>query len=143
MSDFSMFMKKNKKVRENSFYPATKNFVDEAGEPLLWEIKPITTEEDQRIQMECIKEVPIPGKRNQFRQKLDANLYLVKQAVTAIVYPNLNDAALQDSYGVKSPEDLLKAMIDNPSEFSDLISYIREQSGFEAEISDEVEEAKN
>lgn len=143
MSDFSMFMKKNKKVRENSFYPATKNFVDEAGEPLLWEIKPITTEEDQRIQMECTKDVPIPGKRNQFRQKLDANLYLVKQAVAAIVYPNLNDAALQDSYGVKTPEDLLKAMIDNPSEFSDLLSYIREQSGFEAEVSDEVEEAKN
>jgi len=143
MSDFSMFMKKNKKVRENTFYPATKSFVDENGEPLLWEIRPITTDEDQRMQMECTKEVPIPGKRNQFRQRLDPSAYLAKQAVAAIVYPNLHDAALQDSYGVKTAEDLLKAMIDNPSEYSDLVAYIREQSGFEAEMSDEVEEAKN
>jgi hypothetical protein len=34
-------------------------------------------------------------------------------------------------------------MIDDPSEYSDLMSFIQEQSGFDKDIQDEVEEAKN
>lgn len=143
MSDLSIFMKKNKKVRENTFFPATEAFTDANGEPVKWEIKPLTTVEDERIREECIKEVPVPGKKGQLRQKLDVNAYLVKQMVAAVVFPNLHDAALQDSYGVKTPEDLLKAMIDNPSEFVDFGNYIREYSGFDADVETEVEEAKN
>ena len=143
MSDLSIFMKKNKKIRANTTYPATKAFVDAKGEPILWEIKPLTTAEDERIRDECIKEVPIPGKKGQFRNKVDVNAYLNKQMVAAIVFPNLNDAALQDSYGVKTPEELLKALIDNPSEFNDFGNFIREYSGFDTDLESEVEEAKN
>lgn len=143
MSNLSVFLKKNKKQRENAFYPATASIVDEKGKPVMWEIRPITTAEDEKIRDECMKEVPIPGKRNQFRMKIDPNAYMTKQMVAAVVTPNLYDAALQDSYGVKTPEDLLKEMVDNPSEFMDLGNFIREHSGFDAELAEEVEEAKN
>lgn len=143
MSNLSLFMKKNKKIRENSFYPATKSLTDEKGEPLQWEIKPLTTEESERIRMECTKDVPVPGKRGQYRTKVDTNLYNDKLMVGAIVFPDLYNAELQDSYGVKTPEALLKAMIDNPSEYYDLLNYITEQSGFDRDIQDEIEEAKN
>ena len=136
-------MKKNKKIRKNTFYPATKTLLDEKGSPLMWEIKPLTTAETETIRAECTKEIPVPGKRNMFRDKVDTNLYLDKMMVAAIVFPDLYNAELQDSYGVKTPEALLKAMIDDPSEYSDLLGYIQEQSGFDKDIKDEIEEAKN
>ena len=55
MGNLALFMKKNKKVRENTFYAATSSLVDENGEPLKWEIKPLTTEEVERIRLECTK----------------------------------------------------------------------------------------
>ena len=143
MGNLALFMKKNKKVRENTFYAATSSLVDENGEPLKWEIKPLTTEEVERIRTECMKEVPVPGKRGQFRTKVDSNLYNDKLMVAAVVFPDLYNKELQDSYGVMSPEALLKKMIDNPSEYFDLLGYVSEQSGFDKEIEDEIEEAKN
>lgn len=143
MATLAVFMKKNKKQRENAFYPATKSIVDDKGNPIMWEIRPVTTREDEEIRDSCMKEIPVPGKRGQFRQKIDINTYLVKQMVAAIVYPNLLDAALQDSYGVKTAEDLLRELVDNPSEFADLGTFIREHSGFDADMAEEIEEAKN
>jgi hypothetical protein len=143
MGNLALFMKKNKKVRQNAFYPATKTLLDEKGNPLMWEIKPLTTEETEKIRLECTREVPVPGKKNMFRDKVNSNLYLDKMMVAAIVFPDLYNAELQDSYGVKTPEELLKKMIDDPSEYSDLMSFIQEQSGFDKDIQDEVEEAKN
>lgn len=143
MGNLALFMKKNKKVRENTFYAATSSLVDENGESLKWEIKPLTTEEVERIRLECTKEVPVPGKRGQFRTKVDSNMYNDKLMVAAVVFPDLYNKELQDSYGVMSPEALLKKMIDNPSEYFDLLGYVSEQSGFDKEIEDEIEEAKN
>ena len=60
-----------------------------------------------------------------------------------MVVPDLYDAELQDSYDVKTPEDLLKALVDDPSEYSDLRTFIQELSGFDADLGEEVEEAKN
>ena len=42
MSKFAKFMKANKAVKENGFYPATKSLCDEKGNPLDWEFKHIT-----------------------------------------------------------------------------------------------------
>ncbi len=61
----------------------------------------------------------------------------------SIVYPDLYDAELQDSYGVKTPEDLLLAMVDNPGEYSDLTAFVQKFQGFDVSFSDKVDEAKN
>jgi len=143
MSTLALFMKGNKKTRTNTFYAATKSLVDKDGKPLKWEIKHVTTEEDERIRDACTTEVPIPGKRNQFRIKIDANAYMTKQIVASVVFPNLYDAELQDSYDVKTPEDLLKQMVDDPVEFAEFASFVREFNGFEEDINDLVDEAKN
>lgn len=143
MSNLALFMKKNKKVRPNTQYPATKSLVDEKGNPLMWEIKPLTTEESEKIRLDCQRDVPVPGKRGQYRTKIDTNLYNDKLMVAAIVFPDLYNAELQDSYGVNTPEELLKKMIDNPSEYYDLLNYITEQSGFDKDIQEEIDEAKN
>lgn len=143
MSNLTLFLKKNKKVRANAFYPATKSILDGNGEPVKWEIRPLTTAEDEQIRNECTYDAPVPGKRGQYRTKIDVNAYLNKQMCAAIVFPDLRNAELQDSYGVKTPEDLLKALVDDPAEFADLREFIQEISGFSTDLTEEVQEAKN
>lgn len=142
MSNLSMFLKKNKKQRENIFYAASADFTDENGKAALWELRAVTTAENDRIRDDCTKEIK-DKKSGIVRQKVDQNLYLARLACASIVFPNLNDAALQDSYGVKTPEALLKEMIDNAGEYSALVAKVSELSGFDREPADEVEEAKN
>ncbi len=143
MSKFSKFMKQNKVQKENTTYVATKSLVDENGEPLVWTIKAMTTRENDSIRDTCTREVQVTGKPNLFRPKLDTSKYIAKMICASVIYPNLNDKELQDSYGVMTPEDLIKEMVDDPGEYGDLASFVQEYNGFSTTLEDKVEEAKN
>ena len=143
MSNLSMFLKKNKIQKENTTYPATKSLLDEDGKPLLWEVKPLTTKDNENIRESCMFDVPMKGKPNMFRQKLNTSLYLAKTMVASIAFPNLYDVELQDSYGVKTPEELLKEMIDDPGEYNEFAAFIQQFNGFDTTMEEKVEEAKN
>lgn len=143
MSNLSRFLKKNKIQKENTTYPATKSLLDEEGNPLLWEIKPLTTKENEDIREACTIEVPVKGKPNMFRPKLNTSNYIAKMIVASVVEPNLYNAELQDSYGVKTPEDLIKEMIDDPGEYNEFATFIQKFNGFTTSLEDKVEEAKN
>lgn len=142
MSNFSAFMKKNKTVKPNTHYAATKSLTDENGEPLMWEIRAINTRESNSIRESCTREVPVPGKYGVYRQRVDSD-YIDKITAAAIVCPNLYDKELQDSYEVSTPEDLLREMVDNPAEYSELVRFVQEYSGFDVGLPDLAEEAKN
>lgn len=142
MSKFSKFMKANKIQKQNAMHPVTKSLTDENGEPLLWEIKPLTTKENEFIRESCTIEVPVKGKPNQYRPKVDMNKYQTKMICAAVVSPDLNDVELQNSYGVMTPEDLIKEMVDDPAEYTDLMIFIQQLSGFKT-LQEEVDEAKN
>ena len=142
MSKFSRFMKQNKVVKGNTTFPATKSLADENGKPLEWVLKPLSTRENENIRDECMIEVPVKGKPNVYRPKTDMNKYQTKLMCAAIVSPDLNNAELQNSYGVMSAEDLLKEMVDDPAEYTDLMLFVQQISGFKT-LQDEVEEAKN
>lgn len=60
-----------------------------------------------------------------------------------IVFPDLYNAELQDSYGVSTPEDLVREMIDDPGEYNKFLAYVQEFNGFDSNMEDKVEEAKN
>lgn len=143
MGDLSRFLKKNKVKKENIKIPATISLTDDDGNPLLWEIRPMTTREDSAIRDECTKEVQVTGKPGLFRPKFDGNRYLAKMAASCIVYPNLNNKELQDSYGVMGAENLLLEMIDDPGEFNKFMNQIQEYHGFGETFQDKVETAKN
>lgn len=142
MSNFSKFMKANKIQKQNVMHPVTKSLTDENGEPLLWEIKPLTTKENEAIRESCTMEVPVKGKPNLYRAKTDMKAYQSKLMCAAIVYPDLNNKELQDSYGVMTPEDLLTEMVDNPAEYTDLMVFVQKISGFKT-LQEDVDEAKN
>lgn len=139
---FEKFMKKNKAVKENTFYPATKSLCDENGKPLDWEIKPLTTKDVEKIRESCTSEVPVKGKPGMYRQRV-SNDYTSKLIAAAVVSPNLYDADLQDSYGVTTPHELLLEMIDNPAEFADFLNFIQNYSGIDTTMDEEITEAKN
>lgn len=143
MSKFAKFMKANKVEKKNEFYAATASLCDENGKPLEWEFKHISSKDNERIRDECTSEVAIPGKRNAFRPKLKMGLYFQKMIVASVVSPDLYDSELQDSYGVKDPEELLLAMVDGPGEYSDLVAFVQKMQGFDVQFDDKVEEAKN
>ena len=143
MSDLSRFLKANKIKRENTTFAATKSLVDAKGNPLPWTIKPLTTKENDAIRDECMIDVPVKGKPNVYRPKLDTSKYIGKMICACVVEPNLYDKDLQDSYGVMSPDDLLKEMIDDPGEYQEFATFVQNFNGFNTTLDDKVEEAKN
>ncbi len=143
MSNFSRFMKENKKSKVNGFYAPTASLTDEDGNPLQFEFKPITSKENEQIREDCTIDVQITGKPNMFRPKLNTSKYLSKLIVKSCVMPDLYNAELQDSYGVKTPEDLLFAMVDDAGEYQDLCVWLQRFQGFTKTLDEKVEEAKN
>lgn len=143
MSNFELFMKANKVKRENIFIPATKSILDKNGKPVMWEVRHLSTKEANVIREDCTTEIQVKGKPGMFRNKFNTNEYLCKLASSAVVFPDLNDKALQDSYGVMTPEELIVEMIDDPMEFSEFLNKIQNMSGLDKNLNDKVEEAKN
>lgn len=142
MGNLSAFLSQNALKDENIKYVASKRFLDENGKPIEWELCCITSEEDEAIRKACTKRVPIPGRKNQYTQEIDYNLYLGKLAARCTVFPNLNDKELQDSYGVMGADTLLKKML-KPGEYADYLQKVQEINGFEVSFEEAVDEAKN
>lgn len=143
MSKFLRFMKPNKTTKANEFYAPTTSLCDENGKPLEWEFKHITSKQNEQMRENCTVDVPITGKPNMYRPKLNTSKYLTQIVVTSTVCPDLYDAELQDSYGVKTPEDLLFALVDDAGEYQDLCVWVQKFQGFTKVLSDKVDEAKN
>lgn len=137
----SAFFAQNAKKIDNRLVAASPRFVDEDGKPMQWEICCITADENAGIRKGCMRSVPIPGKRGQYTQEFDSQAYQAKIAARCTVFPNLNDAELQSSYGVMGAEKLVTTML-TAGEFEDYTREILVLNGFTAD--DElVEEAKN
>lgn len=143
MADLKLFLKGNKKERETTEYAATKSLCDENGEPLKWTIKALTTKENDQIREECTKEIPVTGKPNMYRTKVNTSRYIAMMISRAVVFPDLNDTQLQNSYGVVTPEDLLKEMVDTPAEYDAFAQFVQQFSGFDTSLTEKVDEAKN
>lgn len=143
MSKFSQFMKANKVEKKNEQYAPTTTLIGSDGTPLRWEFKHITSKENETLRDSCTVEVQVTGKPNLFRPKLNTSQYVSKMIVASTVSPDLYDAELQDSYGVKTPEELVYAMVDGAGEYQDFTVWMQRFQGFTKSLDDKVDEAKN
>ena len=143
MSGLSRFMKQNKIVKKNEMHAATESLLDEQGAPLKWEFKHIDSERNDAIKDECTIDVPVTGKPNMYRPKFLTSKYVNKLICESVVMPDLYNAELQDSYGVKTPSDLLYALVDDPGEYQALGVWVQQFQGFTKTLEDKVEDAKN
>jgi len=135
-----LFLKSNKKVKENAFYAASENFLDENGKPILWEIKPLSTADNEDIKEECTT-IETVGRR--MYPKIDSKKIAAKQVVASVVYPDLYNAELQNSYGVKEPDELLYAMLDEAGEYQNLVMFVQNYNKLNVTLDEKIEEAKN
>lgn len=140
--NLTAFLAQNAKKIDNVTFIASDRFIDpDTCEAMPWEICCITAAENAGLRKACMRTVPVPGRKGQFTQDFDANAYLAKVAVRCTVFPNLNDAELQQSYGVMGAEQLITTML-TPAEFEDYSTKVLQVNGFQS--GDEmVEEAKN
>ena len=143
MSSLSLFLKKNKKVKSNTKYAATKSLCNEDGSPLEWEIKPLTTSETENIREACTTEVQVTGKPGMYRAKTDSSAYIAKLICASVVEPDLYNKELQDSYDVRTPEDLLRELVDDPVEYNAFAMFVQNFNGMDETMDDKVAAAKN
>ncbi|MGN1317991.1 MAG: hypothetical protein ACI4VF_03175 [Lachnospirales bacterium] len=135
MDNLEMFLCENKAKRENVFFAVSEDFKDSDGNVIKWEIKAVSTREEAEIRNDCT----IFSEKG---QRLNMNKYIATLISRAVVYPNLFDAKLQDSYNCKTPEDLIVAMVDKPGDYNRLVNKVQEINGFTS-FDDDVKLAKN
>ena len=120
MGELSCFLAQNALKAENEMYVVSKRFLGTDRKPM----------------------VPVVGKKGQFTQETDYNLYLGKLAARCTLFPNLNDKELQDSYHVMGADALLKVML-TAGEYANYLEKVQEVNGFDVPMDELVDEAKN
>lgn len=122
-------------------YVVSDRFKDEKGNPIAWKIKILTENEINKLRSQCKKRVVDP-KTRQSHIETDSEKLSDLLVENCVIYPNLNDAALQDSYGVVGAVELAKTMLI-PGEYGDLALAINEANGFTSGMADKIKRAKN
>lgn len=108
----------------------------EKGKPVPFVVRPVTQEENEEIMRKYRR------KDKKGEETFDQIGYSHDLAASAVVFPDLNDAELQRAYGVLGSVKLLKKML-LIGEFATLAQAVRDLSGLEEDINDDIEEAKN
>ncbi len=139
-NSLSAFLKENVKSIENKKLCVSERFVDEKGKPIEWEITAITASENQSIRNQCMKRIG-SNRAGQTVEKFDSAQYQARLIARCVVFPDLNDVDLQNSWGAMSAEQLASTLL-LPGEFDQLFVDITEHCGFKTS-QELVDEAKN
>ena len=140
MRDLSAFLRANAATVENVFFPASGRFTGEDGAALQWELRCVSSTEDEEIRRACVRRSA--GGRGQSVSETDVSLYLGRLAARCTVFPDLNDRVLQDSYSVMGADTLLRAML-TPGEYAEYLRQVQRICGFDLPFEQLVDEAKN
>lgn len=140
MNSFKAFLKKNKKEKPVIKYVASNDFVDENGNPIEWELKAISSK-----QVDILRDTYSITKREKGKAKTDFDSKGFNSAliVETVIYPDLFDAELQESYGVSDAGDLIYEMLDNAGDYNALLLKVNQVNGFDESFDERVEAAKN
>jgi len=134
MASLSAFL--NPEKAENKEVIVSERF-QENGKPVPFVIRPVTQEENQVLLKKHTKKNKKTGEETMDRVSYNHDL-----AATAVVFPPLESAELQNAYGTLGAAKTLAAML-YIGEFANLFQEVQELSGLDVDINDEIEEAKN
>lgn len=131
------FFKSNAKSLPDVKVVVSERFTNEDGTPIEWVLHPISTKRVEEITKRNTKTTIKNGKKESTVNEENLNAELLEAVV---LYPSLNDAELQDSYGVSSANELLSVML-YPGETQVLTNALQEvMAGTKA---NDVDELKN
>lgn len=139
MDQLAAFLAENVEKIPNKKVVVSPRFKDGKGNPIEWEIKAISCTENEDLQRQAMVSRKQPN--GQVTRELDSIKYLALLVAESVVFPDLLNAKLQDSYGVKTPTELIKKML-YPREFNSLAEIVTAFSQVD-NLADKVEEAKN
>lgn len=139
--NFKAFMAENAIKYNEVEYVASERFVDENGKPIPWHFRILTEAESQKIRAKCKKRVT-DARTRQTSIATDNEKYNDLMIEQCVIYPNLNDAALQESYGAVGAAELARTML-LPGEYADLSMAITEANGFDSGMADKIKRVKN
>lgn len=103
-------------------------------------IRPLSEDEMTTIRKRNTKMVKRP--KGGIMEKTDTRSVIQDVTCAAVVYPDLKNAELQKSWDVMGEAALLKAML-LPGEIDDLAGAVMKLSGYDENLDDLVDEAKN
>ena len=131
------FFKSNAKSLPDVKVVVSERFTNEDGSPIEWVLHPISTKLVEEITKRNTKTTIKNGKKESIVNEENLNAELLEAVV---LYPSLNDAELQDSYGVSSANELLSVML-YPGETQVLTNALQEvMAGSKA---NDIDELKN
>jgi len=131
------FFKSNAKSLPDVKVVVSERFTNEDGSPIEWVLHPISTKRVEEITKRNTKTTIKNGKKESTVNEENLNAELLEAVV---LYPSLNDAELQDSYGVSSANELLSVML-YPGETQVLTNALQEvMAGSKA---NDIDELKN
>lgn len=131
------FFKSNAKSLPDVKVVVSERFTNEDGSPIEWVLHPISTSKVEEITKRNTKTTIKNGKKESIVNEENLNAELLEAVV---LYPSLNDAELQDSYGVSSANELLSVML-YPGETQVLTNALQEvMAGTKA---NDIDELKN
>lgn len=136
MSLKSFFKENNIKI-ENVKYIASDRFKDENGEVIEWELKVLDNKKVDELRNRFSSRSFVNHKEE---FKFNSEDFMKVFVTEAIVFPNLTDKDLQDSYGVFSPYELLQEIL-TVGELTRLTEYINNLHDYKADK--KVDEIKN
>lgn len=142
MSNLQAFFAQNVEKVQIEEHVISSRFKDENGDPIAWKFGAIDGDLDVANRKACTKRMPVPGKKGMYMPETDYELYTLKNAVSTVKFPDLNNAELQKSYGVMGAEALLQKML-LPGELTKVKQVSQEVNGFNVGMDELVEEAKN
>lgn len=138
--DLSSFFRENAVKTEEVKYVVSTRFVDKNKKPVEWILKPVSSQLDEDLRRQST--IRTKNATGQYQTDLDVNKYIGLLAVACTVYPNLNDADLQNSYAVMGADSLLKKML-LPGEYANYLLKVQEICGFDQKIDNMIKQAKN
>ena len=140
-------MKENVEKIENVEYCPSERLKDENGNPQVSILRPLTTKEvdvitERHTKREDKVEFNSRGKRRVRKDIEIKSMELADEMVLeSLVDPSradLQNAELQDSWGVMNELDLLKAILSVPGEYTDLREEVQRLAGFDIDATDEL-----
>lgn len=116
------FFKNKAKQVDDVRVVVSERFTDKEGKPLEWVLHPISTKLVEEITKKNTVTKLVNGQKIKEINEENLNASLLEQVV---LFPRLNDAELQNSYGVTNVNDLLGAML-YPGETQVLIQALQD-----------------
>jgi len=133
------FLKENVQQQETLKIIVSKRFIDENKKVIPFKIKGINEAQIARIEELCTKR----GYKNGVPyEKLDTVAYNLKLVTACTEKPNFKDAALQESWGANSAEDLAAKML-LAGEFLKLDAAVKKVCGFNLNFEGLKKQVKN